>query len=81
MAKVLVSLEDSLLHKIDAAARARGLSRSSYLAELAAKDLEYPLGPGRQASVHEALASLDDLFADAPPGEAVQEVRAERDGR
>ena len=38
--RVSVSLPDSLLHQIDAHAKARGLSRSSFLAEAARRAME-----------------------------------------
>ena len=40
MAKVLLSIDDSLLNRIDRAARARGLSRSAYLSQLAMQELD-----------------------------------------
>src|SRR5438132_1095508 len=39
MSKILVSVDDKLLARIDRAARAAGMSRSAYLAGLAARDL------------------------------------------
>lgn len=81
MAKVLISVDPSLLGRIDRAAKARGLTRSAYLAELAAKDLEAPAGPGKRSEVREALADLDGLFGAAPAGEAVAELRSERESR
>ena len=81
MAKVLLSIDDSLLDRIDRTARARGLSRSAYLSQLAAQDLGQAMGPGRRASVREALAGLDVLFEAAPAGDAVLELRAEREAR
>ncbi|MDP9248762.1 MAG: hypothetical protein M3O95_11845 [Candidatus Dormibacteraeota bacterium] len=81
MAKVVLSIDDSLLVRIDRTARARGLSRSAYLSLLAAQDLGRAVGPGRRASVREALAGLDALFEAAPVGDAVLELRAEREAR
>lgn len=81
MAKVLISVNPSLLGRIDRAAKARGLSRSAYLAELAAKDLEAPAGPGKRDAVREALVDLDGLFRAAPAGEAAAELRSERESR
>jgi metal-responsive CopG/Arc/MetJ family transcriptional regulator len=81
IAKVLLSIDDSLLDRIDRAAKARGLSRSAYLSRLAAQDLELAAGPGRRTSVREALRGLEALFAAAPPGDAAAELRAERQAR
>ena len=81
MAKVLVSLDDALLRRIDRAARAQGLSRSAYLARAAASDLARAAGPGRSSRSRRALARLDELFARAPAGDSTATVRAERDAR
>ena len=81
MAKVLLSIDDSLLARIDRAATAKGLSRSAYLCQLAGQDLGDAVGPGRRTSVREALTALEALFVAAPPGDAAAELRAERDAR
>jgi metal-responsive CopG/Arc/MetJ family transcriptional regulator len=79
MTKVLISLNDMLLRRIDRIARARGLSRSAYLAELAEHDATRREGPSRAA--RRALSRLDDLFADGPAEDSTIAVRAERDAR
>jgi predicted transcriptional regulator len=81
MAKVLISLDDRLLRQIDRLARKSGLSRSGYLARLAAQDVARATGPGVTRAVREALARLDELFTGSPVGESVELIRAERDGR
>ncbi|MFZ5851577.1 MAG: ribbon-helix-helix protein, CopG family [Actinomycetota bacterium] len=81
MAKVLVSLDDALLRRIDRLAKAGGLSRSAYLAGLAARDLARVGGPGRTNTARRALSRLDELFAAAPPEESTAVLRAERDAR
>jgi DNA-binding phage protein len=81
MAKVLVSLEEGLLRRIDRVARARGLSRSAYLAELANRDVTRTLGPGKTPAVRRALARLDKLVGTSTAGESTELVRAERDAR
>jgi len=81
MAKVLVSIDKRLLDRIDNAAKARGLSRSAYIAQLAARDIDGRSGPGTDPAVHRALALLDELFASALAGDATLELRAERDAR
>jgi DNA-binding phage protein len=81
MAKVLVSLEDALLRRIDRVARARGLSRSAYLAEIAHRDVARALGPGKTPAARNALSRLDALIGTSPRGESTELVRAERDAR
>ncbi len=80
MAKVLVSLDDHLLERIDKAARSLGLSRSAYLARLAAREVEASQGPGRAAATHHALKRIDRLFAlSKRENDATKAVRQERD--
>lgn len=81
MAKVLVSLNDALLHRIDRIARSRGLSRSAYLADLAQRDASRSIGPGATPAVRRALARLDELFERSPAGDSTAALRAERDAR
>ncbi len=79
MVKVLVSLDEALLRQIDRRARRSGLSRSAYLAQLAARDVAG--GPGGAPAVREALARLDALFAGSPAGDSTAIIREERDRR
>jgi hypothetical protein len=83
MAKVLVSLDDRLLARLDRLAAERGLSRSALLAEFAARGLGEPRGPGTQPEVRAALGELDRLFAEGqgPPEDSTAAIRAERDAR
>ncbi len=81
MSKVLVSFEDRLLRRIDRAAKSRGLTRSSYLAELAENDLARASGPGNSPAARAALSELDKLFEDAPADESTAAIRAARDER
>jgi HicB_like antitoxin of bacterial toxin-antitoxin system len=81
MAKVLVSLNDALLRRVDRIAKARGLSRSAYLSELAEHDVARSKGPGSTHTAHRALSRLDDLFAGGPAEESTSAIRAERDAR
>ncbi len=78
--KVLVSFDDELLRRIDRAAKGQGLTRSAYLAQLAAGDASGP-GPGVGRAVQLACQELDDLFAGAPPDDSTVAVRAARDAR
>lgn len=81
MSKVLVSVNDRLLKRIDRAASSRGLTRSSYLAQLAESDLARREGPGRMPATRAALRKLDRLFARSPAGDSTEAVRAARDTR
>jgi metal-responsive CopG/Arc/MetJ family transcriptional regulator len=82
MSKILVSVDDKLLTKIDRAAKAAGLSRSGYLARLAERDLGMERGPGATREVRQAIKNLQKLFAENPPPEdATAAIRAERDFR
>ncbi len=81
MAKVLVSLNDALLRRVDRIAKARGLSRSAYLAELAERDAARSDGPGASPGARRALARLDTLFAGGPAEDSTAAIRAERDAR
>lgn len=79
--KVLVSIDEALLRRVDRLAHQRRLSRSAYLSELAARDAQRAAERGSDGSIRRALARLDDLFASAPPGESSVEIRAGRDAR
>jgi hypothetical protein len=80
MAKILVTVDERLLERIDKEARRRGVSRSAYLSELATREVEAHPGPGRRTSARRALARLDRLFGDHPQVEdATIAVRRERD--
>ena len=81
VAKVLVSLDDTLLRRVDRIAKARGLSRSAYLAQLAEHDAKRTQGPGASAVARRALERLDELFAESPAGDSTVALRSERDSR
>lgn len=82
MAKVLVSLDERLLERLDQEARSRGLSRSALIAEMAARGLGEPLGPGADPRVHEALRRTRELFADVHDAvDSTQMIREMRDSR
>ncbi len=76
-------MDEKLLRRVDRTARARGLSRSAYLAELAERDTARAEGPGKSPSVRRALARLDALFARAGGAaeDSTDAIRAERDAR
>lgn len=80
MAKILVSVDDRLLARIDKAARSLGLTRSAYLSRLAAREVEASHGPGRMASARRALRKIDELFVtNKREPDATRVVRQERD--
>jgi hypothetical protein len=81
VAKVVVSLNDALLRKIDRIAKSRGLSRSAYLAQLADRDAARASGRGGSQAAHRALARLDELFAVSPVHDSTAAIRAERDAQ
>jgi metal-responsive CopG/Arc/MetJ family transcriptional regulator len=81
MAKVLVSLNDALLRRVDRIAKARGLNRSAYLAELAERDAARAEGPGATRATRRALSRLDQLFAAGTVEDSTHAIRAERDAR
>ena len=79
--KVLVSIDERLLRQIDRVARQKGMTRSAYLAELAAQDIGLARGPGASKQTRDAMRRLDRLFQRNPHGDATAAIRAERDAR
>lgn len=80
MTKVLVSLDDRLLARIDRAAKARGLTRSAYLSQLA-ESASQADARRRLSAAERALGELDRLFAGAPAQESTAAIRELRDAR
>jgi hypothetical protein len=78
--KVLVSFDDSLLRQVDQTAKARGLSRSAYLAGLAEHDTTHS-APGTSTAARRSLSRLDELFDGSPADDSTAAIRAERDAR
>lgn len=62
--RVLISIDDRLLERLDERAARLGLSRSAYLAQLADADLSGGTGPGADPEARAALAALDGLLGD-----------------
>jgi len=82
MAKVLVSLDERLLRRLDDEAAARGVSRSALLAEFASRGLGDTVGPGARPAVHEALRRTRQLFARLhDPLDSTEAIRQMRDAR
>ena len=61
--RVLISIDERLLGRIDDACARRGVTRSAYLAQLADADLVGGIGPGADPAVRSALATIDGLIA------------------
>ena len=79
MAKILVTIDDKLLPRVDEAARNAGLSRSAYLSRLASRELGAERGPGADPKVGQAIERLQQLFRRMPPLEdSTAAIRAER---
>ena len=60
--RVLISIDERLLARVDDACARRGLSRSAYLAQLADADLTGGTGPGLDPDVRAALATITELI-------------------
>jgi len=83
MGKILVSLDERLVKRIDSAARRLGLTRSAYIARLAKKELGETRGPGADAKVRRAIANLQRLFTEqnTPSSDWSRVIREMRDAR
>ena len=78
MAKVLVSVPDDLLERIDARAKCLGESRSGYLRQLAERDL--PSEEQRRAEVKRLMGLiLADSKGRDPMPDAAQMIREDRE--
>ena len=78
MAKVLISLPDDLLQRIDREARARGTNRSRFLQEAARRQLEWPSADSLGAALQrgrEALAGVGTFES----ADLIREQRRARD--
>lgn len=62
--RVLISIDERLLGRIDDACDRLGMTRSAFLAQSASRELDGGEGPGADPSVRATLASLDRLLAD-----------------
>lgn len=76
VAKVMVSLPDELLKRVDALAKERGLSRSGLLKALAEREL-LSLEDEEQAEMRRLL----ELATKPMGGNAAQMIREDRDSR
>lgn len=77
MAKVLISLPDNLLERIDREARAHGVNRSRFLQEAALRQLAWPT----VESLHGAVRRGREALAGAGAFESSELIREERDAQ
>jgi len=75
--KVMISLPDDLLERIDRAAAERRTSRSAFIQEAARRELGWPDPAAIDAALERARAAL----AGAGRFESAELIRAERDAR
>jgi predicted transcriptional regulator len=74
--KVMISMPDDLLERVDRAARERRTSRSAFLQEAARRELGWPDPAAIDAALERGRAAL----AGVGSFESAELVRAERDG-
>jgi Arc/MetJ-type ribon-helix-helix transcriptional regulator len=75
--KVMVSMPEELLERIDRAVDERGTSRSAFLQEAARRELGWP----DRATIDAALSRGRAVLEGAGSFEAAELIRAERDSR
>lgn len=61
VARVLISLPDDLLERIDREARARGSNRSRFLQDAARRQLGWPSAEALRAALRRGRAALADI--------------------
>ena len=77
MSKVLITVPDELLVRIDRAAKARKTTRSRFIEEAAQRELGWPAADSMDAAVKRAREAL----ASAGPFEAADLIRRDREAR
>ena len=81
MAKVMISISDDLLERLDAQARANQETRSGFLQRLAERELESAAG-SRRVEIRRLLDGLRAEFGDDEPRiDAAQLIREDRESR
>ncbi len=79
VAKVMISISDDLLERLDAQARANQETRSGFLQRLAERELESAAG-SRQVEIRRLLDGLRAEFRDDEPRiDAAQLIREDRE--
>lgn len=85
VAKVLVSIDDRLLGRIDRAARDAGMTRSGYISRLAERELEVRPDLATLERRRQALEAIRELVEKTPIPDDVEdsttEIRRMRDAR
>jgi predicted transcriptional regulator len=77
MSKVLITVPDELLDRIDRAAKARKTTRSRFIEEAAQRELGWPAADSMDAAVNRAREAL----ASAGPFESAGLIRRDREAR
>ncbi|HVD38472.1 MAG TPA: ribbon-helix-helix protein, CopG family [Solirubrobacterales bacterium] len=81
MAKVMISIPDDLLDRLDLRAKEVGESRSGLLQQLAERELE-DRERGRRKEVKRLMGAIESSFTDDEPSfDVAQLVREDRDSR
>lgn len=81
VAKVMISIPDKLLDRLDARARVRGETRSGLLQRLAERELEEEERQ-RQAGAQRLMNEIEGTFTeDEPRFDLTQLIREDRDSR
>lgn len=76
VAKVMISISDDLLERLDALAKKRGISRSGFLQDLAERELDYTEDESRAE-----MRRLLELATGPHGGNATKLIREDRDSR
>jgi predicted transcriptional regulator len=77
MSKVLITVPDELLQRIDSEARARKVTRSRFLEEAARRELGWPAADAMDAALERAREAL----AHAGAFESAEFIRRDREAR
>lgn len=82
MAKVLLSISDAVLARVDEVAKNRRMSRSAFIQELAEREVGETQAE-REARIDRAIESLRAMARRYGTGEgdSTQQIREERDSR
>lgn len=81
VAKVMISIPDKLLERLDARARAAGETRSGLLQRLAERELEAEQQRQREEATRLMKAIEDSFTDDEPHFDVAQLIREDRDSR
>ena len=79
MAKVMISMPDDLLRRVDERARKREMSRSALLREAVERELERPDPERMRAAVRRLMSDYD--FETGEPFDSAEWIRHDRDTR